>query len=1032
MSVLALLDCRKEADRGTVHLVLTRGENIDGTRVPQANRIDKLLDRVRAACAGDEGWPAHDARDTAYYTQACHLLGLLDDQGQPTAAGHALNTLNGDSALAALALHVEASEVGAAWLSYCGARGLRELDESSALPFLLARSNLSPSTAARRAATLRQWLAALQAHAPAVSNPYPLPGAAVAFLHQELDARLPTRMLNWAGRNGVRTFRELLAWTPAQLKSEKNLGRGSVAQTAALIEAASTLSWEAWHRALRLGNHHADTLDSEGPGDSTNGLPWDTFRSRLPEWMQTAPVEVADLPTRMRNYCAREGIHTIGALVAIPHANLLDTKNLGRKSVRETREALEAMLARGHTGAEGDTAVPALADYNDVFALLRSELKRLPPTDRLIVSHRAGLHGAASTLSDIGEMLGVSRERVRQLEVRAFKTLAGRWWCAPLRSALEAHLQQGACTVAELARDAFFTPVQDQTEEFDYFLDRLYGDDLSIVQVDGQPILLTGARREVEEAEAELLRAVRQLSFPVPEALVLALAPRFAGPIAPGLAPHFAEALRARLVVADGPHGRVVTGVGHTLVNTKLAYLEASVDPVPVSELEARFGRGALPDEAIFVARGLVSLPKHVPDFYLWQRRLVPLCVAVMSAGDPTRQWSTPQLIEEIEDQVQLPGWLGHWHLASMLRLSDAVDYRGRLRVALPNTGSDQERVHMSDAAREALLEHGAPMPVEHLTARLVGTGAKETSTSQMLGRLPFVRVDSTHVGLADRDLPGGLEAIPAAVAALEAELEEQQEGLAPVEALDTVQALGEPYRQWTSPMVLSVARSMGTLRTTAAGAIGLAEWDRERIPTFRSLLEEQLRIEGGKAQVDALMDTIEARFGARPTRASLNSISHGIGARLEGAFILSASRASATTPPPPLSLPDPAAIPGFPLMAAATFSDFLREPVGDIHALVARANAYVAEFEVAQQDNEFIDPDEARALAAASATLLQATANDPNPNRRQLAWAAVRYFECPDDGDNDFLIGGLDDDAAVMNAVALYLDLPQCTVAWT
>jgi hypothetical protein len=82
--------------------------------------------------------------------------------------------------------------------------------------------------------------------------------------------------------------------------------------------------------------------------------------------------------------------------------------------------------------------------------------------------------------------------------------------------------------------------------------------------------------------------------------------------------------------------------------------------------------------------------------------------------------------------------------------------------------------------------------------------------------------------------------------------------------------------------------------------------------------------------------------------------------------------------------------------------------------------------------DNEFIDPDEARALAAASATLLQATANDPNPNRRQLAWAAVRYFECPDDGDNDFVIGGLDDDAAVMNAVAAYLDLPHCTVAWT
>jgi hypothetical protein len=674
-----------------------------------------------------------------------------------------------------------------------------------------------------------------------------------------------------------------------------------------------------------------------------------------------------------------------------------------------------------------------LDDYQDVFALLRFELKRLPPSDRLIVTRRAGLNGASATLADIGDMLGVSRERVRQLEARALRGLAARWWVAPLRAALEQQLHQGVRPVSELAQAPFFAPLEDQHEEFDYFLDRLYGDDLSIVHVNDHPMLVTGGRRQVAEAEAELLRAVKQLSFPVPEALVFALAPRFANPIAPGLAPHFAEALQARLVVAQSPSGRIVTGVGHTLVNTKLAYLESQAEPVPVSELDARFGRGALPDEAIYVARGLVSLPKHVPDFYLWQRRLVPLCVAVMSAGEPERQWSTPQLLEEIEDQVQLPDWLGHWHLASMCRLSDAVDYRGRLRVALPSRDGDQARVQGHDAARDALLSHGAPMPIDSLQAHLLSAaGTPELAASQMLCRLPFVRVSDTHVGLAERDLPGGLGAVPAAVAALESELEEQQLGLAPVEALDTVHSLGDPYSQWTSAMLLSVARAMGNLRTTNSGAIGLAEWERERVPTHRSVAEELLRSGAGKASVDALQAAIEARFGSRPVRASLHTIAHSLGARLDGAFILSESRVSATRPPPPLELPDPLSIPGFPLMAVATFSAFLREPVEDLHALIARANAYVAQFEEAQQDNEFIDPDEARALAAASATLLQATANDPNPNRRQLAWAAVRYFECPDDGDNDFVIGGLDDDAAVMNAVAAYLDLPQCTVAWT
>ncbi|MBK6809966.1 MAG: hypothetical protein IPG81_13900 [Sandaracinaceae bacterium] len=1029
---MPLLDCRREADRGTVQLVLTRGENIDGTRVPQANRIDKLVDRVRAACAGEEGWPGHDARDTAYYTHACGLLGLLTDDGQPTDAGRALNALTGDAALRALAARVEASEVGAAWLGYCGARGLQELDESSALPFLLTRSSLSPSTAARRAATLRQWLAALRAHAPQVPNARPLPGHALAFLHQAPDSRLPTRMLNWAERNGVRAFHDLLKWSPAELLAEKNLGRGSVTQTVALVEAATGLSW----RELRVLLHGAAQplpAPEADPDPDGADLPWDAFRTRLSEALLAAPVDEVQLPTRMRNFCAREGITTIGELVAIPYADLAERRNLGRKSLRESRAELSLMAACGHTRIGGDAAEFSLEDHDDVFALLRSELRRLPPTDRMVLTRRAGLHGATATLADIGDMLGVSRERVRQLESRGIKQLAARWWVAPLRAALEAQLRDGVRPVAELSADPFFRPLQDQAEEFDYFLDRLYGDDLSIVHINEQPMLVTGGRRQVADAESELLRTAKQLSFPVPEALVLGLAPRFANPIAKGLAPYFADTLQAHLVVTSSPSGRIVTGIGHTLANTKLAYLESQQGPVPVADLEARFGRGHLPPEAVYVGIGMVSLPKFVPDFYLWQRRLVPLCVAVMSAGDPLRQWSTPQLLEEIEDQVQLPDWLGHWHLASMCRLSDAVDYRGRLRVALPSRDGDQDRVHTNDAARSALLAHGAPMLIDALVANLVASaGAAELATSQMLCRLPFLRVSDTHVGLAERDLPGGLAAIPAAVAALESELEEQQQGLAPLEALDTVHSLGEPHTQWSSAMLLSVARSMGSLRTTTSGAIGLAEWDRERVPTYRSVLEEHLRSGAGRAAVDSLQAAIETRFGSRPTRATLTAIAHGIGARLDGAFVLSESRVSATRPPPPLDLPDPLSIPGFPLMAVATFSAFLREPVGDIHALIARANAYVAQFEFAQQDNEFIDPDEARALAAASATLLQATANDPNPNRRQLAWAAVRYFECPDDGDNDFVIGGLDDDAAVMNAVAAYLDLPHCTVAWT
>ena len=41
----------------------------------------------------------------------------------------------------------------------------------------------------------------------------------------------------------------------------------------------------------------------------------------------------------------------------------------------------------------------------------------------MIVTRRAGMHGTRETLEELGGMLGVTRERVRQLRDRALKRL---------------------------------------------------------------------------------------------------------------------------------------------------------------------------------------------------------------------------------------------------------------------------------------------------------------------------------------------------------------------------------------------------------------------------------------------------------------------------------------------------------------------------------------------------------------------------------------------------------------------------------
>ncbi|MEQ8461520.1 MAG: YkvA family protein [Sandaracinaceae bacterium] len=130
---------------------------LTSSEVPQANRADRVLElvqrRVRGVALEPEalGWHRRDVR---YYAHAASLLGLLDAAGQPTPA--AQQVAEAETPLAALARCFADSPLARAWVDYAQTP-LASLDPATAEAFLAARSELAPSTAKRRAATLRSW-----------------------------------------------------------------------------------------------------------------------------------------------------------------------------------------------------------------------------------------------------------------------------------------------------------------------------------------------------------------------------------------------------------------------------------------------------------------------------------------------------------------------------------------------------------------------------------------------------------------------------------------------------------------------------------------------------------------------------------------------------------------------------------------------------------------------------------------------------------------------------------------------------------
>lgn len=114
--------------------------------------------------------------------------------------------------------------------------------------------------------------------------------------------------------------------------------------------------------------------------------------------------------------------------------------------------------------------------------------------------------------------------------------------------------------------------------------------------------------------------------------------------------------------------------------------------------------------------------------------------------------------------------------------------------------------------------------------------------------------------------------------------------------------------------------------------------------------------------------------------------------------------------------------VPGIPKVARVIFDRFVEEALLDDDTMRAQIRGHVARIEAAAADNPYVDDVLARDIARVCEGLLDAVVDTtPEWTRRQIQ-AASRYFVTEEDGDSDLSIGGLDEDAAVANAVARHL----------
>ena len=98
-----------------------------------------------------------------------------------------------------------------------------------------------------------------------------------------------------------------------------------------------------------------------------------------------------------------------------------------RCAVRFTKEGTDALVTAWHASAERSNrsqACDATLELDDELHMVLQQMQRLDTRERTVLELRYGLRGGEPmTLKEIGRLLGITREWVRKIEVRALRKL---------------------------------------------------------------------------------------------------------------------------------------------------------------------------------------------------------------------------------------------------------------------------------------------------------------------------------------------------------------------------------------------------------------------------------------------------------------------------------------------------------------------------------------------------------------------------------------------------------------------------------
>ncbi len=598
-----------------------------------------------------------------------------------------------------------------------------------------------------------------------------------------------------------------------------------------------------------------DTVDKYNPV---------SLLSILPSHLLTLHVNKFSFSARVENVLNAQSVDSLAGLQGITLNTMLKWTNFGQGSVKSLCDSVINYVDKlsyeselHSNGLEGSISISADSHVDSdarrleavSFVPLKEHFEKtlaeLKARDRLVIEHRTGMFGSIKTLEEVGNLLNVTRERVRQIQSKYIKKIINaELWddCIAIKIG-QLLIDRKEPLFLEMLEieDSWFKGFIGNYQNLSAIIELFSENEIRVIKINGTNVIsrikqddwldLVSQMRKwlrVKADEGGWTRSDIEMTFEA------ALLEKTSMDLLPLLWEEFSGALQFGGEEKDAK----LISFGKTAEAAISAVLHKAEKPLHYSEIaeratellgkkvdERRAHNGAPAQGAKLFGRGIYGLERlnPIPDRMCDNIRLV--VDRMICQGELKKQWHCSEILAQLQRQFPaLPKDLDHYVLNMILERSDRLSYLNRMVWARADSGQNKDdRIDMADAFTKILEDHGSPLKGVALKEKLRAIrGVPEHLQIQPTDRMILVGPDLW--GLIDRDVNIDEEARLACLAALYEHLDESQKGVH-VSEVDTVLTASNIFPVPDSYTLLNVAQRDSRFYLARAMFLGLSEW---------------------------------------------------------------------------------------------------------------------------------------------------------------------------------------------------------------